>query len=457
MSVINIGLSGLNANRVALNVTALNTANANSVGYTRQTVALGSISGGSVVAGMEVGSGVQVNGIRRMVDDSANVNLRNATTDAGYSAQLLSSLSYIEEVLGADGLNVNETLGNFFTSINEANPEPSSSPLRQQIIQSADLLAQSISSAQDKLFGAMKNELGLYETQVDLLNSDLKSIAKLNEEIAVTLASGGDISGLQDQLEVLNNQVASKVKVNAVSNDKGQLELSMANGEPLVNGNQYAVVSRDLSSGNPYSTDLNISFGNSTIKVGGAVGGSLGATGVLINDELTPLLGAFDDIAVNLADEVNNVLFAGFDMNGNPGASLFDYDPANPAATLRITNITVNELALSADGAPGNGDNLHALYDISSTQYLISGSNLTLDKGYTLALGEIGASTSQAISINKASQTRLNSAQVARDQVSAVNSDEEAANLMVYMNAYNANMKVISTGNQMFESILSAF
>lgn len=457
MSVINIGLSGLNANRVALNITALNTANANSVGYTRQTVGFGSIQGGNVVAGVEMGSGVEVTGIRRMADESANANLRKATTEAGFSSQLLSSLSYVEEILGADGLNVNETLGVFFGAINEANPEPSSAPLRLQIIQSADLLAQSIAGAQGKLSDAMQNEVNVFDTRMDMLNSDLAAIAKINKDIAEGLAAGADVTGLQDQLDVLGNKVSEQLDVNAILNDKGQLELSTSNGAPLVSGSQFAELSRDLSGGNPFSTDLKLTFGNSSMKIGSNVGGALGASSVFLNDELVPLMDTFDDLAVNLADEINSVLATGFDLNGNAGAPLFAYDPTNPAATLKVTGISVDELGLSSDGTPGNGDILHDLFAVSKQPFTIGGSNVTLEKGYTLALGSIGASTTQAISVNSASQSRLESAIVARDQVSAVSTDEEAANLMVYMNAYNANMKVISAGNEMFQSILTAF
>ena len=48
-------------------------------------------------------------------------------------------------------------------------------------------------------------------------------------------------------------------------------------------------------------------------------------------------------------------------------------------------------------------------------------------------------------------------AQEQRDNLSAVNQDEEALNLGVYMQAYQANMKVIATGNQVFSDLLNIF
>jgi Flagellar hook-associated protein len=48
-------------------------------------------------------------------------------------------------------------------------------------------------------------------------------------------------------------------------------------------------------------------------------------------------------------------------------------------------------------------------------------------------------------------------AQAARDSVSAVSLDEEAVNLITYQQAYQANMKVISTAKELFDSMLAAF
>ena len=42
-----------------------------------------------------------------------------------------------------------------------------------------------------------------------------------------------------------------------------------------------------------------------------------------------------------------------------------------------------------------------------------------------------------------------------RNQVSGVNLDEEAANLLKYQQLYSASSKVLQTGNQMFNALIS--
>lgn len=44
-----------------------------------------------------------------------------------------------------------------------------------------------------------------------------------------------------------------------------------------------------------------------------------------------------------------------------------------------------------------------------------------------------------------------------RNNLSAVSSNEEAGNLMMFANVHNANMKVISTANELFNSVLQLF
>ncbi|MCE7629590.1 flagellar hook-associated protein FlgK, partial [Vibrio fluvialis] len=76
---------------------------------------------------------------------------------------------------------------------------------------------------------------------------------------------------------------------------------------------------------------------------------------------------------------------------------------------------------------------------------------------FTGMVGEVAIKARQADSDYQAKNSMNEQAVAARDNISAVNSDEEAANLMTFANAHNANMKVISTANQLFDSVLQLF
>ena len=83
MDMINIGYSGASAAQVQLNVTAQNTANAMTPGYTRQ-VAMTSTIGASGGAVNSAGNGVQVDSICRVSNQYLVNQVWYAASDYGY-------------------------------------------------------------------------------------------------------------------------------------------------------------------------------------------------------------------------------------------------------------------------------------------------------------------------------------------------------------------------------------
>ena len=72
-------------------------------------------------------------------------------------------------------------------------------------------------------------------------------------------------------------------------------------------------------------------------------------------------------------------------------------------------------------------------------------------------LGQVASDSRQNQADFKSATAVTQQAQSQRDSVSAVSLDEEAVNLMTYQQAYQANMKVINTANQLFDDMLAAF
>ena len=76
---------------------------------------------------------------------------------------------------------------------------------------------------------------------------------------------------------------------------------------------------------------------------------------------------------------------------------------------------------------------------------------------FTLLVGELAITSKQnKTSIATASSLNTN-AIAARDSLSGVNLDEEAASLMHFQQMYGANARVISTADQMFNALLQMF
>lgn len=459
MGMVNIGLSGVLANRVALNTTAQNTANVNTPGYSRQIVSLEATSSGNFVNGINLGAGVEVGDIIRIAEQSSINRLREATESAQYSQSYFDGLSNIENLLGADGLSLTQGLNGFFAAIDEASVTPESIAFRQQVLTNAGALAQQFNSVSAQLSQQEAAQSERYGAIVSHVNSQLESIAALNQKLQEDALLGKGVAGLQDEMDKQLNELSKSLDVQVIYT-AGGVELSTPNGQPLVIGGFSASLTRDFSSGDPYSTDLSITFQSITTAVDDSLGGELGALEALKLSQYEPIKATLADLAKGLADGVNNALNTGFDLNGAAGQSLFTYTTGSEAHSLAIDPaISAQELAFSSSATlSGNGDVLKDLSMLSQTP-LTNGSAVgkTPYSAYSGLLGDIGIFTRQAESEATAAQISVEDAQVARDSVSAVNSDEEAANMLLYLNAYEANMKVISTANQMFQTLLKAF
>ncbi|WP_411062979.1 flagellar hook-associated protein FlgK [Vibrio rotiferianus] len=457
MNLVNIALSGLNANRVALDVTAQNVANINTPGYSRQQAVNAAVGAGAYDR-LSPGSGVEVTSIRRVADQFLVKQTWSTNSLAGYASNYTASMSLLENTLSADGFSVSAGLDTLFASLNDATVKPESIPYRQQIINESEALSRRFNTLTESLHNQHKDMSDQRNAATSHANSLLSNIAQVNKQITEMQGTGGNPAHLMDARDALIGELSQVIEVKTTNQPDGIIQITLASGQPLVMGSEAGKIKANPDPADPYMANLNVEFGKQDFAISGAVGGKLGAITDYQNDVLKPNQVALDDMAKSLADEFNAVLATGKDLNGNAGKPLFSYDPANPSASLTITDIQPDELAFSSDGTPGNSDVLSSIIELGNKPVAITGyGTLSLNDAFTAMVGETAIKARQASADFDAKLTVNKQAHAARDNVSAVNSDEEAANLMTFANAHNANMKVISTANELFDSVLQLF
>lgn len=106
----------------------------------------------------------------------------------------------------------------------------------------------------------------------------------------------------------------------------------------------------------------------------------------------------------------------------------------------------------------GTGDNQNMLDLVAlQTRGVVGGKNgRTLSQAYEEQLGKIGNIASQASIAQDALQVVNQQAIEARDKVSGVSLDTEAADLIRYQQAYQASAKTIQVASELFDAILQA-
>ena len=85
----------------------------------------------------------------------------------------------------------------------------------------------------------------------------------------------------------------------------------------------------------------------------------------------------------------------------------------------------------------------------------ISGTSATLGGYVSELIGFAASTTEQANSVHDAEKLKSDGLQEKIDAIGGVNVDEELANSVLYQNAFGANARMISTINQLFESLLN--
>lgn len=137
--------------------------------------------------------------------------------------------------------------------------------------------------------------------------------------------------------------------------------------------------------------------------------------------------------------------------------------------TATLAGIWTEGMTFSVNGRPAAGDAFtiekntggvqdgrnSLLFAKLQTSNTISGGTATYQTSYARLVAENGIRTREAKVRMEAQDAVLTQAQNARDSLSAVNLDEEAANLMRFQQAYQAAAKVLEVGSALFDTILS--
>lgn len=433
--MLNNALSGLNAANIALTVSGQNVANAAVEGYSRQQA---QFKTSNVYLG-----GVEVASVDRVVDAFLNDDIWRTNSDTTYYENKQSYLGFIEQIIGTDSLNLNNSLASLTDALNAAATKPDSQAFRQQFLSSAEGFMQDIAQINGALAG-QATKLNAQMSNVALnVSSITKQIAEINSSIGLATANKQSTAELKDNRERLVNQLSGHIGVSIVERDNGFIDISTLSGAPLVVGSKAASISVN-------GTTVTSNFIGQEFTLDKNVGGQFGGLISVDNDVIKPTLATLNSLVADLADDMNGALQSGFDLNDDSGEALFTYNPLNPLGTIEINPaITTDKLGFKDSSTSGPGDNSNIANIVAS----MAGKG---DK-FTLLVGDLAITSKQNLNSITTATNLSENAIAARDSYSGVNLDEEAANLMHFQQMYSANAKVISTADQMFKSLLQMF
>lgn len=439
--LLNIGASGLRAYSRALATVSDNIANAQTPGYARRTAELreAPAAGDVVLARNSIRpGGVEAAGVRRSVDSWLTEDARTASGEADRSSARLDWIEAAEQALDDGAGGIGQSITRIFTSADQLAADPANTTLRTQFLQSVDDSA----AAFRRTAGALENAAsGVAQSATGAaaaLNTDLASLESVNLGLRRARPGSSNEATLLDERDRLLDRISAALPVNASFDARGVVTLSASDGNiPLVaNGTVAALTATALADGR-----LAIA-----LAPGGAITPSSGLLAGLAQgaDHIASQRSALDGLAAQFAADLNGWHQSGLDANGNAGQAMLN---GGSAAALAATGLSADAVA-AADGAGANGNALQ----LAS----LRGAN-GVEAGWAALVGQQAQQAASARAQDAAAATRRDGAFAARDSVSEVDLDREAAELLRFQQAYEAAARTVQVARETMQSILNIF
>jgi flagellar hook-associated protein 1 FlgK len=312
------------------------------------------------------------------------------------------------------------------------------------------------------------------------INTLSDTIANLNNEITRLEAQGGETGDLRDQRDAAVRELSTYFKVHTYQDEKGKYTVNIVGAGSLVTGATYTklTVGSEVNDriGNKDDGDTHLYFeGRKNYPITNNIRtGKLGGMLQTRNTEIEELFNELDELAYGLVKSTNAIHRRGFvgrpvqlDQNGNPlgnekvtGINFFKepQDMHLAAHNIELSDEVLDDLTNIATGTTPNapGDNRVAI-GISKLQHekILSGGTTTFEEQYLKSVGKVGLRTGKAKIDAEQTQGILAQAKTVKERLTGVSLDEETANMVKYQHAYEASAKVMSTAEEMFDTVLS--
>jgi len=455
--IMNTSLSALQTYQVAIDVTGSNIANANTDGYSRQTVDINTTQTLSSSYGY-LGTGVEASEVKRVSDAYVLKQLNSA---AGESGELEVDLKYLESVEAvldeSEGSGLNEALGEFFCAWQDLANDPTGSTERSILVSEAEALTVVFNDMYSDLQEVREGIDDDIAAMVEEINGISEQIADLNRQILQAENSNQDTNTLKDSLDSLVTKLSALVEIGTYESESGQINVQLADGSPLVSGSQSWSLGTETNSTTGLQDVTWVdTAGNARVITEGLTGGKVGGA-LEVRDEVIPeYLDNLDELASEIMEQVNTLHTSGYDINGDAGGSLFTGTGAGDMAVNQdiIDDPGLLAAAETSDGAPGDSSNAIAIAALQKST-LMDGGTTTFEEYYSSLVSAIGTLVENTESSHEYQSGMVDFYNNYRESISGVSLDEETANLVLYQMAYEAAAKVISVLDEILETVLN--
>ena len=461
-SLLGTAANSLAAHRAATATASHNLQNANTPGYARQRAELVATTPAEDFGTGQIGRGVSLLTVTQARDQFLEKQLPGAINGRARSTAEADVLEAVSALDPDAEHGLASALGNFYASLREMSQDPANRSYRQEVVSNGEALALAFNRADAALEDARSAVDVKVESVVNQINNATKSISQLNKDIRAAIAIGSPPNDLLDIRQRHMDKLAELTGARSVDNGNGTVSMVLPGGTPLNSDFNTSTVSTAANGSNGGHLDIVITPAGSSLgltvpasRLGGALAGML----VARDEGLQNAREGLDNLAYDFSNMFNGIHRAGYGLDNVNNRNFFT---PLASATLAASTITVNAALVSdprllaaaetVTGSPGDGRNLLDL--ISSEGTAITGGR---DAGEALGnvISIFGTTTARARATSEQDSLNLENLEKLRESAAGVSIDEELINLTKSQRAYEATMKVITTSDQMLETLMN--
>ncbi len=455
----------MTAAQTALQTTSHNVSNMNTPGYSRQRVNLQADNPYNYTGVGQLGTGVKMSGVVRVVDDYVTKQIQEETSSYSRHATKSDALSQLEMIFDEPSeTGLSAGFSRVYAAWNYLGSSPELATAKTMVSQESQTLTDTIKQMANQIEGLEGDTLYSIEKDVLDFNEKVGQLSTLNKQIFNVVIKGQTPNDLLDQRDRLTTELASIAGV-SIDYDKFQGVKLTLDGNAVLDGDTIQKLA--VQSGGAEG-ELELQGADGSVKAiaieNGSIKGSQEALAV-INDKKVEL----NQLAYSFATAVNTV----------HGKEFFTVSQTDAAK-----NITVNE-DIKADtslinagkyldkSAAGDGSRATAIsalastklnyfqadfageYDPGTMKFKPQTSGTTTNGAYNDMVTSMGIIKQQADNIAASQSEVLGFLEDRRSSISGVNMNEEVVDMMKFQSAFQANARIISIIDEMLDTLIN--
>ncbi len=434
----------------ALMVTSHNIANANNPNYSRQIVTLGTETP-DFRANFVFGSGVKIENIVRVKNQLTDTQIINYNQDFAYSQRQSMALGQIETLFSEPSdLGLSNLIDQFFNSWDELAVNPTSDPLRTNVIQTAQKMSSKFQNIYEGLSLIKKDLKSEADSLVKSVNNLTSEIQVLNKKIYENTMVGNSANDLLDKRDAAIKELSGLVNVN-VSYDSNNVANISIGGVFAVDAVQQIDFQLKEENG---KLQILTEDGNAKAAING---GELFAVTDSYSNKIPGYQKELDNVANAIFSNINDIHSSGYSLNDSvsdpaPGRKFFE---SYSFGVFKINSEILDDpqnIAVSADGSDGNNEIALKLAELRSSKVL--GDN-TISEGYSNFVSGVGHEKQLSDKNGESFALVLNQLEQQKASYSGVSIDEEMSNVLMYQRSYDAAAKLIRVADEMLETLIT--